>query len=672
MQSFKLTCVFVLLCALSVIAQTSRPMTFNDVMALKTVGNTAISPDGKQIAYTLSWADMKDNERRTEIWMVTANGGSPRRFTMGKNDTAPNWSPDGQWLAFISTRGTGEAARPQIYLISPFGGEADKLTDSKTGVTSFTWSPDSKRIAYVAQVPLTEAEEKKQKDKDDAQVVDTNFRFSHLWTMDVDSKKATEIVKADLVLSDPQFSPDGKRLSYTAHPTPRADDGSRSDIYIANADGSGTPRKLYENAGPDNGARWSPDGKWISFSSRDAKNGTLGFPGLHVIAAEGGTPRQITPNFDRSASPGVWSRDGATIYFSAVQRTTSQLFSVPVAGGEVRMLTSGDAILGTPTFNDSKDKFAFTRTDLQHPADVYVSSLTNFNPTKLTDHNPQLKDIALGRGEVIKWKSKDGMEIEGILLYPVGYEAGKRYPLITNIHGGPSGVWTQSFPGGWNNYAHVWAGKGWAVFLPNVRGSSGYGEKFLLANVKDWGGGDFQDIQTGLDELVKRGIADPDKLGQGGWSYGGYMTAWTLTQTNRFKAVMVGAGLTNMFSMYSTNDLQTVLEGYFGGQPWDDLEGYWTKTSAMAHIKKAKTPTLILHGGQDQRVPVGQAQELYMGLKKNNVPVQLVFFPREGHGLQEPRHQLDKMKREYAWFAKYVLGVEEEKKDLTAATGGNK
>jgi dipeptidyl aminopeptidase/acylaminoacyl peptidase len=674
MKALKLTCAFVFLLALSISAQTPRPMTFDDVMALKTVGSAAISPDGKQIAYTLSYADMKDNERRTEIWMVATNGGSARRFTSGKNDVAPQWSPNGEWLAFISTRGTGEAARPQIYLISPFGGEADKLTDAKAGVSSFTWSPDSKRIAYVAQVPLTEAEEKKQKDKDDAQVVDTNFRFSHLWTIDVNSteRPAKEIVKADLVLSDPQFSPDGKQLSYTAHPTPRADDGSRSDVYIANADGSAAPRKLYENAGPDNGARWSPDGKWISFSSRDAKNGTLGFPGIYIISAEGGTPRQITPNFDRSASPAVWSRDGATLYFSAIYRTTSQLFSVSVAGGEVKMLTAGDAMLGSPTFTSNKDKLAFTRTDLQHPADIYVSSLANFNPTKLTDHNPQLKDIARGRGEVIQWKSKDGMEIEGILIYPVGYEAGKRYPLIANIHGGPSGVWTQSFPGSWGNYTHVWAGKGWAVFLPNVRGSSGYGEKFLLANVKDWGGGDFQDIQSGLDELIKRGLADPDKLGQAGWSYGGYMTAWTLTQTNRFKAVMVGAGLTNMFSMYSTNDLQTVLEGYFGAQPWDDLEGYWTKTSAMAHIKKAKTPTLILHGAQDLRVPVGQAQELYMGLKKNNVPVQLVFFPREGHGLQEPRHQLDKMKREYAHFAKYVLGVEEEKKDLTASTEGQK
>jgi dipeptidyl aminopeptidase/acylaminoacyl peptidase len=679
--SFAIAICFCLILTAPAIAQTKRAMTYDDIMALKTVGGTAISPDGKHALYMLSYADMKENERRTEIWIVSTDGGKPRRFTSGKNDGSPQWAPDGQMIAFISTRGTGEAARPQIYLISPFGGEAEKLTDSKTGVNSFVWSPDSKRIAYVAQRPLTEAEEKKQKDKDDAQVVDANFRFSHLWVIDVNSTasgseraKAVEIVKNDWVVSDPQFSPDGKRLSFTVNPTPKADDGQISDIYIANADGSGSPRKLHENDGPDNAARWSPDGKWIAFASRPAKKGLLGFANLYIISAEGGAPRLVAPNHDAPAPTVTWSRDGATLYFSETRRTTAQIFSVPSAGGEVKMISSSDAVLGGVSFARNADKIAFARGDIQHPADVYVSALSNFNPVKLTDHNPQINDIALGRGEVIRWKGKDGMEIEGVLIFPVGYEAGKRYPTIANIHGGPSGVWTQAFPGSHGNYAHIWAGRGWAVFLPNVRGSSGYGEKFLMANYRDWGGGDFQDIQSGLDELVKRGVADPDKLGQAGWSYGGYMTAWTLTQTNRFKAVMVGAGLTNMFSMYSTNDLQRTLEGYFGAQPWDDLEAYWTKASAMAHIKKARTPTLILHGAQDQRVPIGQAQELYMGLKKNGVPVQLVFFPREGHGLGEPRHQLDKMKREYAHFAKYVLGVEEkdEKKETQASTGNGK
>ncbi len=668
-------CVWLLL-ALLASAQDKRPMTFDDIMALKQVSNAQISPDGKLVVYTVSYADMKENERRSELWVVPASGGQARRFTGGKNDSSPQWSPDGEWIAFLSTRGApapaaGAAAgasggsRPQIYLISPFGGEAEKLTDSKTGVNAFVWSPDSRRIAYVAQVPLTEAEEKKQKERDDAQVVDTNFRFTSLWVIELETKKATEIVKGDLVISDPQWSPDGKKLSYTVHPTPKPDDSSLSDIFIANADGSGTPRKLIENAGPDNGARWSPDGKWLAFNSRDAKNGVLGFQRLHLVSSEGGTPRVLAPDLGSSASNLTWARDSSTLYFQAVSRTTTQIYSVPVTGGPVKQLSSSEGVIAGFSLSRDQSRIAFTHSSLQNPAEVYLSAFPQLEPVKLTDHNPQLKEIALGRGEVIRWKSKDGMEIEGLLIYPVGYEAGKRYPLIANIHGGPSGVWMQSFPGSYGNYAHVWAGKGWLVFLPNVRGSSGYGEKFLLANVRDWGGGDYQDIQSGLDELIKRGLADPNRLGQTGWSYGGYMTAWTLTQTNRFKAVMVGAGLTNMFSMYSTNDLQRVLEGYFGAPPWDDLPAY-SRASAMTFIKQAKTPTLILHGANDQRVPVGQAQELYMGLKKNNVPVQLVFYPREGHGLQEPRHQLDKMKREYAWFAKYVLGIEEKAAPVTA------
>jgi len=678
--TFEIATCFCLILSSSAIAQTNRAMTYDDIMSLKTVGSTAVSPDGKQALYTLSYADMKANERRNEIWIVSTEKGAdglpnarPRRFTSGKNDGSPQWAPDGQTVAFISTRDAGEAAKPQIYLIYAFGGEAEKLTDSKNGVSSFVWSGDSKRIAYVAQRPLTEVEEKKQKDKDDAQVVDANFRFTGLWVIDVESKKASEIVKNDWVVSDPQFSPDGKRLSFTAHPTPKADDGSLGDIYIANSDGSGSARKLYDNPGPDSGARWSPDGKWISFSSRDAKMGTLGFQRLYIVSAEGGVPRAVAPGYDNNVPAVVWSRDGATLYFSGSSHTTSQIFSVPAAGGEVKPISSGQAVIAGISFATDAGKVVFTSSDIQRPADVYVSPLSNFNPVKLTDHNPQISGIALGRGEVIRWKSKDGMEIEGVLIYPVNYQAGKRYPTIATIHGGPSGVWTQAFPSTYGNYAHVWAGKGWVVFMPNVRGSSGYGEKFLMANYRDWGGGDYQDIQTGLDELVKRGLSDPDKMGQTGWSYGGYMTAWTLTQTNRFKAVMVGAGLTNMFSMYSTNDLQRVLESYFGAEPWDDLEAYWTKSSAMAHIKKAKTPTLILHGQQDQRVPIGQAQELYMGLRKNDIPAQLVFFPREGHGLQEPRHQLDKMKREYAHFAKYVLGVEEkdEKKETQASTGNS-
>ena len=393
---------------------------------------------------------------------------------------------------------------------------------------------------------------------------------------------------------------------------------------------------------------------------------------LAVVPAAGGVAKPLTQDFLYAPGPPTWAPDGGSLYFWSAVRTRAELFNVPVSGGAPRQISDTKGSLGifgggAPSLSADGRRVAFQWTDLQHPDEVYLAELGGgaWSQRKLSDINPELQAVAMGRGEVIRWKSTDKTEVEGIVVYPVGYEPGRRYPTVAIIHGGPSGQWNESFAASWYNSAQVYAGKGWVSFLPNPRGSSGYGDKFLMANYRDWGGGDFRDIQTGLDELIRRGIADSTKLAQTGWSYGGYMTAWTLTQTNRFKAVMVGAGLTDMFSMYSTNDLQTLLEEYFGGEPWDDEQAF-KRASAMTFIKQAKTPTLILHGQQDTRVPIGQAQELYMGLKKNDVPVELVFFPREPHGLQEPRHALDKMKREYAFFSKYVLGVEvKDTKELT-------
>jgi len=351
-----------------------------------------------------------------------------------------------------------------------------------------------------------------------------------------------------------------------------------------------------------------------------------------------------------------WTNEGTRVMFVTGRRAYNEVMAYDVKTGQYSQLTQRKTVNGTSVSRDSRT-IVFTADAPDSATEVFVTDPSFANPRRLTNTNPQLATFATGETEVITWKSTDGVEVEGMLLKPVGFTAGTRYPLLVVAHGGPAGAFVNGSRFGGLEGGQVWAGNGWAVFYPNPRGSSNYGQKTLAANVTDWGGGDYRDIMTGVDALVARGVADPDKLAHIGWSYGGYMTAWVVTQTTRFKAAMVGAGLTNMWSMYGTNDIPSVLIAYFGGIPNPQTLPHYLDRSAMTHIDKAKTPTLILHGANDERVPVGQAYEMYRGLKDRGVPTELVFYPREGHGIQEYYHQKDRLERIYNWVTKYTLGT---------------
>jgi dipeptidyl aminopeptidase/acylaminoacyl peptidase len=676
-----LTAVAVMLMAASVAAQ-KRPVTIDDVMQLKNVGSPLVSPDGTQILYTVrqwepsSERDKDRMESRTRIWKVAANGSAPgRQITFGeRGDTQPQWSPDGQFISFVSARGAAagpdEPPRPQIHLMRADGGEAWKLTDTKEGVTGYAWAPDSSRIAYLTQDPRSSAEEAAQKKRDDQRVFEGDFRCAHIWTIDVESKTAVRLTdgSAYTVSGPPSWSPDGKRLTFAAKPTPMLRD-YRSDIYVADV-ATRTIEKITTNPGSDQQPQWSPDGARIAFVSEVAAatpiaDGTIpSMVGHAHLTLYNVAAKSITdvsrPDFD--AEPGVlsWSADSARILFTAGKRAYTEVFAFDVKTGAYTQLTQKKTIQIGSRSRDGRI-VAVTMETATTPSEVYVTDSTFGSYKLLTTTNPQAASFALGETEVVTWKSSDGLEVEGVLLKPVGYQPGRKYPMLTVAHGGPSGAHVNNYRVGGLEGGQVWAGEGWAVFYPNPRGSANYGEKFLRANINDWGGGDYRDIMTGIDALVAKGIADPDRLAHIGWSYGGYMTAWVITQTTRFKAAMVGAGLTNMWSMYGTNDIPNVLITYFGGIPNATTLPLYNDRSAMSHVDSVTTPTLILHGSSDERVPVGQAMELFRALKDRGKTVELIFYPREGHGFQEYYHQKDRLERIHDWVTKYTLGAAAKK-----------
>src|SRR6266850_169989 len=622
-----------------------------DLMKVGGVGAARLSPDGTRVAYTVSETKMeKDKEWKsvTQVWVVPVSGGKSRQFTRGeKSATAPEWSPDGRLLGFLSDR--EKEGERQVWMMMSDGGEAWAVTAHKGGVSGFKFSPDGQLLLLSAADQPSKEEEEKKKVKDDTLVIDRDIRMTHLWRFDIDKKDEKRLTDGTFTVSDPQWSPDGTRVSYTTRPTPKADDGSLSDVWVLNIS-SGEKKRLVSEAGSSDSARWSPDGKWIAYTGGPDASGGVIQTHLYLAPAAGGAPKQLASKFDLNVGTPVWSRDGRRIYFSTNVLEAVEIYYSDVASGDVRQVSRRGASTGITDVSPDGKTFVGILAGSAQPAEVYKANADFTSLDLLTDHNSWLKDYALAETEVVKWKSKDGTEIEGLLTKPVGYEGGTRLPFLLNPHGGPTGSSINNF----NGTVQVLAANGFAVLQPNFRGSTGKSLAFAQANKNTWGIGDYEDCMTGVDAVIASGVADPDRLGAFGWSYGGYMTFWILTQTDRFKAVSPGAGLTNIYSMYSQTDIHRYLNWFYTDKaPWGNQDLYWDR-SPMKYVGNVKTPTMIMHGQVDTRVPIAQAQEFYQALVERKVPVEFVVYPRENHGFTEPRHNLDRVRRYVRFFAKYL------------------
>jgi dipeptidyl aminopeptidase/acylaminoacyl peptidase len=636
-----------------------------DLIDLYNVSDVRISPDGTRVAFVVEEPadpEKPKTPRDTDIWMVPADGSEPaRRFAASDRlERMPRWSPDGRHLAFLTNRDqaaeeldSGEEVKYQIYLLRTDGGEAEKLTGARGGVENLEWSPDGDMIAFTVKDALTEEEEEKRKAGDDEIHVDHDYRYARLWAMKLADRKKEQVTQQDLNVWQFNWSPDAKELAIITSETPRLDDYyMHSKLHVVRRKTGKIVRTLSERMGAFGGefliVRWSPDGKTIAFPELTPNKIASR---LALIPAGGGKVRHPLDDYQGTVWEVEWTPDSRRLQASTIVGSRVTLIEVDAESGVISDLAEITPKLLASLFSASSDgrTLAYLDSAGNAPEDVWVLA-PGAGPRRVTDLNPQARNWRLGEVTEVRWEnSKDGHHIYGVLITPPDFTHGRRYPTVVQVHGGPEWAWWSGWHGSWHEWGQLLASNGYVVLLPNPRGSDGQNWRFIEANRADWGGMDFQDIMDGVDYLVEKRIADPERLGIGGWSYGGYMTSWAVTQTDRFKAAIVGAGVTNLFSMYGTSDIPSFLASAFMDIPFRRRAAY-DKHSAMTHLSNCTTPSLVVHGERDLRVPAGQGWEFYTGLKSLGVETEMVVYPREPHGFKERAHQLDLLKRVLAWF----------------------
>ena len=608
----------------------SQSLTPGQALKTRDLTDPRWSPDGSRIAVVVRDPFTARYAVR-HIWIYNLPTSEFRQWTFSsKSEQNPRWSPDGKWLAFLSDREDND----QIWLMSLAGGEPVKLTTAKNTVTAFEWSPDSSRIAFLARDPNTDADEKKTKEFDDARVVDEDEKRVRLWTVDLASKKPRQETHGAWAIREFQWMPDGKHVLLVATDKPAVEKHTNRVFALSLADGKMDP--VFTPRGPISNLRVSPNG--ASFAFTGARLDGPSAHDLYISPLANAAPRNASLSIDRPVSRFEWI-DSTEIAALLENGFHTELDAI---GPKPRKLIA----------NDSADASAFDRS--HQGAIAYIAGTAASIPELWIDGKPvthlnsEFDSLHLVKPEFFRYTTFDGAPIEAALFRSPSSKPDQPAPMILMIHGGPTGQWGNRF----DALTQLLAAKGFDVVQPNIRGSTGYGHKFIEANRGDWGGGDFKDVMALADDLIKRKIADPNKLGICGWSYGGYMADWAITQTTRFKAAVSGAGLADLAMEFGTES-SPIYDEWFYGTPYENLASF-QKSSPITYVKNAKTPTLILQGEADTTDPMSQSQILYRALKRYEVPVQFVLYPREPHGLREQKHILDRYTRTIAWFDKYL------------------
>ena len=640
-----------LLIGAGLFAADKRPVTPEDYFLFANVADPQISPDGKLVAYTVTRVDAEQNRRNSEVWLAAIDGlAPPRQLTTAGSATSPRWRPDGKALAFLGGRPA------QVQLLPMDGGEARRITSLKNGVTAFAWSPDGARLVCVSRAGAPE------RPTDTRHYFSSFYKFNgrsffdtmrtHLWVVAAEGKEARQITSGDQRNDlDPQWSPDGRRIAFASERTD-VEPGEVDDIWVIAAAG-GEPMRIADQHEGDRSPRWSPDGKSIAYlaASKEEESNAI-----WIASADGGASRQAARKLDYVPASLGWREDGGALQFLAGWHGEQHLFSLDARSGGVKPVTTGSRYLSAIAF--AKDRMVYAANDISHLDELYAAALDGSGEGRLTHTNDALlAGLDLVEVERVPYKGAGGWPVDGFLMKPAGWQEGRKYPMVLSIHGGPAG----QYGVGWYHEFQVYTSRGWAVFFANPRGSTGYGAEFQRGVKMEWGGKAYEDLMTGVDAaLAKYAWIDRDRLGVTGGSYGGFMTNWIVSHTNRFKAAVTLRSISNFISDDGTRDGAYGHKRDFGGDIFENYEFYW-KSSPLRYAKDVKTPTLILHSDDDQRVPLEQGEQWFRALQHFHVPSEFVIFPRENHDLTrngEPKHLVESLKWQVYWFERYLNGNE--------------